>query len=214
MQDLRHFSLIRPVFTLDPLPPRASNRPGSNLMTLMTLVKDSTINNRLSQQIIETNNSWQNARRAADIAGFRGFGPTARSLRVCIYFLAVCKSRRRTFLYAFRLILRLILVPWGGSGAGDWLRHAVRRCLSPVLSRTAGTGTFAAKSMPLRSQSPSPGPCLIAVALSGSETDCQKLWAHPIPPPPSWPLTATPGHVTMPSVANGLRMFQPSWENF
>ena len=96
--------------------------------------------------------------------------------RPSIYFLAVCKSRRRTFLYAFRLIL----APWGGSGAGDWLRHAVRRCLSPVLSRTAGTGTFAAKSMPLRSQSPSPGPWLIAVALSGSETDCQKLWAHPV----------------------------------
>ncbi len=45
--------------------------------------------------------------------------------------------------------------------------------------RTAGTGTFAAKSMPLRSQSPSPGPWLIAVAIPGSETDCQKLWAHP-----------------------------------
>ena len=97
---------------------------------------------------------------------------------VCLYFLAVCKSLRRTFLYAFRLIL----APWGGSGAGDWLRHAVRRCLSPVLSRTAGTGTFAAKSMPLRSQSPSPGPWLIAVALSGSENDCHKLWAHPLYP--------------------------------
>jgi len=55
----------------------------------------------------------------------------------------------------------------------------IRRCLSPVLSRTAGTGTFAAKSMPLRSQSPSTIPWLIAVALSGSETDCHKLWAHP-----------------------------------
>jgi len=77
-------------------------------------------------------------------------------------------------LYAFRLIL----APWGGSGAGDWLRHAVRRCLSPVLSRTAGTGTFAARSMPLRSQSPSPRPWLIAVALAGSETDCQKICAH------------------------------------
>jgi hypothetical protein len=47
-------------------------------MALMTLVKDSTTDNRLLQQITETNNRWQNARRAADIADFRGFGPTAK----------------------------------------------------------------------------------------------------------------------------------------
>jgi hypothetical protein len=47
-------------------------------MALMTLVKDSTTDNRLLQQITETNNRWQNARRAAVIADSRGFGPTAK----------------------------------------------------------------------------------------------------------------------------------------
>jgi hypothetical protein len=57
MQNLRPFSLISPVFALGPLPPKASNRPGSTLtalMTLMALLKNSTTDNRLSQQIFNS----------------------------------------------------------------------------------------------------------------------------------------------------------------